>query len=304
MGEIWFIVTKSGETANLLDIVKESKGDAVVLAIGPKELAEEAAHGTAAVKWIDPGTAPAETVSSAAAELLEQASPSLSIGYGTSGVCATLGIAAWKTGAACVSNVIGATLDRSTVAVEHLIVDNKIVETVDMPAPACLVVDTMSFQPLEADALAPQAPIEQVSATPSGFCSVESIEAIPASGVESADIVVGVGRGINTQDKFDAAKRLADALGAEISGSMPGVKDFGWFPEGSDYVGLTGVNLNARLYIALGISGSTPHLAGLMNAQTIVCVNSDANAQLFSHSDYGIVADAQEVIPELIRAIG
>lgn len=304
MGEIWFIVTQLGETANLLDIVNGAKGNAIVLAIGPKELAEEAARGTAVVKWIDPGTAPAETVSSDAAKLLAQAAPSLAIGYGTPGVCATLGIAAWKMGAACVSNVIGAALDGPKVTVEHLIVDNKIVETVDMPAPACLVVDTMGFQPLEADDAAPQAPIDQISATPSDFCSVKSIEAIPASGVESADIVVGVGRGINTQDKFDAAKRLADALGAEISGSMPGVKDFGWFPEGSDYIGLTGVNLNARLYIALGISGSTPHLAGLANAQTIVCVNSDANAQLLSHSDYGIVADAQEVIPELIRALG
>lgn len=303
MNETWIVVTKPGEASALLDAVEGARGNACALVLGPRELAEEAAFGTAVVKWIDAGDAPAESLACSAAEVLAQATPRIAVGYGTPGARAALGIAAQRLGAVAMGNVVFARLDGDTVEADHLIIDNKVVETARMPAPAFLVVDTMAFQPVEPDTAAPQAAVEQVTVSPADFCEVVEVEPIPASGVESADIVVGVGRGVNTPEKFALAKQLADALGAEMSGSMPGVKDFGFFSEGTDYIGLTGVNLNARLYIALGLSGSTPHLAGLLNAGTVVCVNTDPAAQLFDHSDYGIVADVQEAIPELIRAL-
>jgi electron transfer flavoprotein alpha subunit len=104
------------------------------------------------------------------------------------------------------------------------------------------------------------------------------------------------------QRLFDQAKELANAMSAEISGSMPGVRDFGYFDEGASCIGLSGVSLNAKLYVALGISGSTPHIVGLLNAKMVVCVNNDPNAQMFSHADYGILGDVKEVLTEMIKA--
>lgn len=144
--------------------------------------------------------------------------------------------------------------------------------------------------------------IERVAAEPSTAAKIADVSPIPPSGLETADYVVDVGRGVNTPEKFSVARRLAEAMGAELSGTMPGVRDFGNFEEGADYVGLSGVRLNSKVYVTLGISRSTPHLVGFANCERTVCINKDENAQLFDYADYGIVTDFEEVVPELVKA--
>ena len=70
-------------------------------------------------------------------------------------------------------------------------------------------------------------------------------------------------------------------LGATLGCSRP-IADAGWLPK-SRQVGQSGKTASAcKLYVAMGISGAIQHLAGMKHVSTIVAVNSDAGASIFS----------------------
>jgi electron transfer flavoprotein alpha subunit len=115
-----------------------------------------------------------------------------------------------------------------------------------------------------------------------------------------AAIVIGVGAGI-TPDEYDQLSPLAAVLGAELAATRK-VTDKGWAPRARQ-VGITGRFLAPRLYIALALSGKFNHLVGVRAAGTILAVNRDPDAPVFSHCDIGIVGDWHEVVPLLRDAL-
>lgn len=104
----------------------------------------------------------------------------------------------------------------------------------------------------------------------------------------SNDIIVSAGRG--AADMFDAVKRFASSINAEVCASR-GLVDTGIAPYDMQ-VGLTGKSVSPRIYIAVGISGAVHHTVGIENAETVIAINPDKNARIFEYSDYGIVAGA------------
>jgi len=116
-----------------------------------------------------------------------------------------------------------------------------------------------------------------------------------------ADIVVSGGRGMKSPDNWGPLVELAGLLGAATACSRP-VSDEGWRPH-DEHTGQTGKIIAPNVYIAVGISGATQHLAGISSSKYIVAINSDKDAPIFEASQYGIVGDAMKVLPKLIEAV-
>jgi electron transfer flavoprotein alpha subunit len=116
-----------------------------------------------------------------------------------------------------------------------------------------------------------------------------------------AEIVVSGGRGMKSPDNWGPLVELAGALGAATACSRP-VSDEGWRSH-EEHTGQTGKVIAPNLYIAIGISGATQHLAGVSSSKYIVAVNTDKDAPIFEVAQYGIVGDAMKVLPRLVEAV-
>lgn len=120
-------------------------------------------------------------------------------------------------------------------------------------------------------------------------------------GLAEARVVISGGRGLGGPEPFRDLEELAGMLGAAVGASRAAV-DAGWVP-GHWQVGLTGATVTPELYITVGISGASQHMAGCSGAKVIVAINTDAEAPIFREARYGVVADWQAVLPAFMEAV-
>jgi electron transfer flavoprotein alpha subunit len=126
-------------------------------------------------------------------------------------------------------------------------------------------------------------------------------EAAGGVDLESAELLVSIGRGIEKEENIQIAFDLAKALGAEVSASRP-VVDSGWV-EPFRQVGSSGQSVSPKLYFALGISGAIQHVVGMKGSENILAINKDSDAPIFEIADYAVVGDVLEIVPKLIEAL-
>ena len=119
--------------------------------------------------------------------------------------------------------------------------------------------------------------------------------------IRQQEVLVAVGRGLQSKDNLGIAEGLAAALGGAVCASRP-VIDQGWLPL-SRQVGKSGMTVKPKVYLALGISGAPEHVEGMKDSSLIIAVNSDPQAPIFNVAHYGVVGDVLDVAPALAEEV-
>lgn len=119
--------------------------------------------------------------------------------------------------------------------------------------------------------------------------------------ISQSKIIVAAGRGIGQKKNLKLVQALADKLGGQVGASRPLV-DMGFCPYSSQ-IGQTGYSVAPDLLICCGISGAVQHLAGIGGAKTVIAINNDPKAPIFSVADYRIVGDCVTVLENLLKAL-
>lgn len=141
--------------------------------------------------------------------------------------------------------------------------------------------------------VAPANPVKLVSSKP-----------IEKSGVDlfKADAVVAAGRGFAEESELDLARALCDKLGGGLACSRPLTEGVNWLPT-ELYVGVSGLMLSPKAYVACGISGQMQHMVGCNRSGMVFAINKDKNAPVFKQCDYGLIGDVKDVLPALVMAL-
>ena len=116
-----------------------------------------------------------------------------------------------------------------------------------------------------------------------------------------AHIIIAGGAGIGSRDGFRKLELFAAKIGGSVAASRSAV-DAGFAPFRCQ-VGMTGITVSPKLYIAVGISGAVQHLAGMSGSEKVIAINSDPKAPIFDYADYGIVGDWETVIDKVLEEL-
>ena len=121
------------------------------------------------------------------------------------------------------------------------------------------------------------------------------------SPIQEADVIISGGKGMKDGKNFEMLYDLAKVLDGAVGASRPTV-DMGWIPY-SHQIGLSGKTVSPHFYMAFGISGAVQHIAGMSSSEIVVAVNKDPDAPIFRVADFGVVGDALEILPVLLKKL-
>ncbi|MET1128368.1 MAG: electron transfer flavoprotein subunit alpha/FixB family protein [Thermoproteota archaeon] len=275
----------------------EAKAVAVVL--GPREEAEKRAYDVFEKVVVVPPEAHLDGLYQALSKLYEEQSPDMVVGVSTKNSNTVLARLAAARGIPMYTEAVEVSVEGGTATVRRQVMGGKAfaVYKASLPIAATVPKGKFSYDG------AVDAPIEELQALQPRV-KVVSVEEKAVGGIdlESAEIVVGVGRGFRSKEDLALAEELAKLLGGVVGATRPIVADYGWLGE-DRWIGISGKKIKPKVYIAIGISGAPQHMAAAMDSKIIVAINKDKNAPVFEYADYGVVADLYKFLPTLIEKL-
>jgi electron transfer flavoprotein alpha subunit len=296
------LIGKARELASALDGVTE------VALLGPRDLVDQLGGAVIVVSVEHPALAEylPEAYERALLEVLAQRSPRLLL-MSTATIGLDLGAALsvhWD--APLAAYVSALDIDHGAVMATAQILGGKVLAEVELPGERGIATVLGGVFSAAADQPAGTPEVVHI-APPAGLDALRmSLRQVVEAGggdvdISAADMLVSVGRGIESQDNLEIVLELANALGCSLSASRP-VVDAGWLPK-TRQVGQSGLKVKPRVYLALGISGAPEHLEGMRNAELIIACNTDPGAPIFRIAHYGTTVDLFDLVPELVDRV-
>jgi electron transfer flavoprotein alpha subunit len=262
-------------------------------------------HGAASVIHLDPGNRlPSGPVAAALADRIGVEAPDLILfgqAYTDRDVAGRL---AARLGVGVLSNAIGVQLANGGVETKHEILGGAQVATATMTqGPFIVLIRPKSFAAESVGGPVPTVSKMDLPEVGRSEASVTGshIEEREGPQLGEAAVVVSGGRGLGSPEAYELVEKLGKKLGA-ATGATRAIVDAGWVPYAKQ-VGQTGKTVKPDVYIACGISGAMQHLVGMKDSKTIIAINKDPDAPIFSIADLGVVGDVHKVLPKLLEAL-
>jgi electron transfer flavoprotein alpha subunit len=312
VASVWVFVEQEGDKPTALGLELLAKGrelgdvTAIFLGAGSDTIFSMIGqHGAKSVLHVDSGDRlPSAPVAAALAERVASRSPDLILlgqAYNDRDIAGRL---AAKLGVGVLSNASDVRLNGGGVETDHEILGGSQIATASASqGPYIVLARPKSFVAAAIGGEAPQ--VEKLELPEAGTTDakiVEShVEEREGPQLGDASIVVSGGRGLGSSDAYELVERLGKQLKA-ATGATRAIVDAGWVPYAKQ-VGQTGKTVKPDVYIACGISGAMQHLVGMKDSKTIIAINKDADAPIFSIADLGVVGDVHKVLPKLIDAL-
>jgi electron transfer flavoprotein alpha subunit len=158
-----------------------------------------------------------------------------------------------------------------------------------------------TFRPAEAPCPQPEITPEYYTPAATQLRQIATELFTQGKPLSQAEIIVAGGLGVGSKEGFQKLQQLAERLGAGLGASRCAV-DAGFAPYRCQ-VGITGVTVGPKIYIAVGISGAVQHLSGMSGSDTVIAINTDPKAPIFDYADYGIVGDWETVIQKILEEL-
>lgn len=312
MAQVWvFIEELDGAPSTLgLELATKARslGEVTAVYVGTgsdQSFAVLGEHGASQVLHADPGDRlPSAPLAAALAAQVEAQSPDLLLfgqAYTDRDVAGRL---AARLGVGVLSNASDVRLIDGLVETDHEIFGGAKIATAAMDhSPALVLARPKSFPAEPAGGGSPKVEVLELPDTSSAEARVVETHVEEREGPQlgEAAVVVSGGRGLGSPEAYELVEKLAKPLGA-ASGATRAIVDAGWVPYAKQ-VGQTGKTVKPDVYIACGISGAMQHLVGMKDSGTIIAINKDPDAPIFSIADLGVVGDVHKVLPKLIEAL-
>jgi electron transfer flavoprotein alpha subunit len=313
MADVWVFVEEEddGPATMGLELLTKARslGDVTAVYLGSGSDAAFATlgeYGAAKVLHADCGDAlPSAPVAAALAALVESQTPDLIMfgqSYNDRDVAGRL---AARLGRSLLSNASDVELADGAVVTTHEIFGGTQLAKAQVPGsgPHLVIIRPKSFPAEPAGGGAPTVTPVELPDVGSSAATVTERHAEDREGPQLGDaaVIVSGGRGLGSAEAFELVEKVAKPLQA-ATGATRAIVDAGWVPYAKQ-VGQTGKTVKPDVYIAAGISGAMQHLVGMKDSNTIIAINKDPDAPIFSVADLGIVGDVHNVLPKLIEAL-
>ncbi len=242
-------------------------------------------------------------VSDAIKKITKQYSPDVICLSHTMRACQIAASVAHYTGGACISAVEKIREEQGRLTFRRSLFNGKLlIEIIPQTTPTVLTVLSGAFRFQKKTGAVNKGSVTFVDLPVSSdkFIPLELLASEDKdNAVEEADTIVSAGRGIGKSDNMALIRELSEILkNSAVAGSRT-VCDLGWLPY-SRQIGETGKQVAPQLYLACGISGARQHTVGIQQARTVIAINTDPHAVIFSVADFGIVEDLTTFIPLLV----